>query len=414
MVSRLNGQLLTRRVGVALAANLAVSPAALAAAACPSGGVVPSAARYAMPGFLEKQAKAAKDLSGLACRAGAGGISTCLVANDDSSFVQAARLDGLRLVPYGPARPGGIGPGVIPLITGDGPAVRAAGIEPGRLPDGTASALGCTRGHDGFKNFDGEAVAFDGEYFYVAGSHGCSRNGAKLQPSSFLLARMRLNDAGQDSGLQMTYRLSDALQASPELAGHYAKPLRGEPPGLNIEGMAAVGAKLVFGLRAPLLRPDGSGAGPAEDGDAILLSLGAAELFNAEQGASAAMPGLARVALGRNAGVRDLVPLPDGRLLLLSGAARSDNDEAAPRPPFRIWIVEAGRDGTMAVRPPVRELACLAPATGSELPGNPEAILVLGPGPQPDTIRLLVVFDGPKDGNPLEYVVPLPSRGTPR
>ena len=44
------------------------------------------------------------------------------------------------------------------------------------------------------------------------------------------------------------------------------------------------------------------------------------------------------------------------------------------------------------------------------LPGKPEAILLLGPGPQPGAIRLLVVFDGPENGSPLEYVVPLPPR----
>lgn len=222
---------------------------------------------------------------------------------------------------------------------------------------------------------------------------------------------MRLNDAGEASGLQMSYRLSDALQARPELKGHYARPLNGEPPGLNIEGMAAVGVKLVFGLRAPLLRPgEASAAGLVEDGEAVLLSVTAADLFSAEPGPSIKEPGLARVALGRNAGIRDLTALPDGRLLLLSGSARSDVENVTPTPSFRVWTVDAGPGGVMSDRPQVSELACLSPRPSSQLPGKPEAILVLGTGPQRDTIRLLVVFDGPENGSPLEYVVPLPPR----
>jgi hypothetical protein len=66
----------------------------------------------------------------------------------------------------------------------------------------------CSAGNGKFKDLDGEAVAYANSYFYVAGSHGCSRNSFKFHPSAFLLVRLPVDETGHKAGEpQATYRI---------------------------------------------------------------------------------------------------------------------------------------------------------------------------------------------------------------
>ena len=90
-----------------------------------------------------------------------------------------------------------------------------------------------------FKEFDGEAVAYQAPYFYVAGSHGCGRNNGKFRLSSFMLARIKVPETGpildQHGSLvttgdgelvQTTYRLSEVLRSAPTVGPFFAKDLK--------------------------------------------------------------------------------------------------------------------------------------------------------------------------------------------
>src|SRR5690606_17034440 len=96
---------------------------------------------------------------------------------------------------------------------------------------------------------DGEGVAYDGDWFYVTGSHGCTRKDGGLRLSMFLLARLRPNDDGSAATVQTTSRLTEQLCATPLLQPSFGRAL--DTGGLNIEGIAAVSGRLLLGLRAP-------------------------------------------------------------------------------------------------------------------------------------------------------------------
>jgi len=149
--------------------------------------------------------------------------------------------------------------------------------------------------------------------------------------------------------------------------------------GLNIEGIAVDSKENVFlGLRAPSL-----------DGKAFIVRTKADELFadGHERAPSNATVDTLPVALGDDVGIRDLALLPDGRLLILAGAAYQ------PDIPYSIFVVD-------------RSGANLQELLAEQKPTRAEAMTVLGATPQ--EIRLLLLFNGKLDGEPQEVRVPLP------
>jgi len=97
-----------------------------------------------------------------------------------------------------------------------------------------------------------------------------------------------------------------------------------EPNGLNLEGLAVVGGVLYAGLRAPSL-----------DGSAYIVSTDVEPLFTP---GTPLEPRVIPLALGRDTGIRDLAPLPDGRILVLAGPARRTNRTLIS--PCSRWISE--------------------------------------------------------------------------
>jgi hypothetical protein len=100
----------------------------------------------------------ARDISGNACRPAPDGSAPllCLVVNDGDRFAQFATVQDGRLVVNA----------TVALI-GDKPSPSTLGAKP--------QALACSEGEASFTDLDGEAVAYATPYFYVIGSHGCSR-----------------------------------------------------------------------------------------------------------------------------------------------------------------------------------------------------------------------------------------------
>ena len=219
--------------------------ASLAGGAQATEPVIPLVKMNVDGSFLGEEGKPpAIDISGMGCVPLQGDIRNCLVINDENKAAQFAVIRNNGIAIGGP----------IPLI-GDTPDPRTFGSAPNET---------CKRVDD-FDNLDGEGVAYAAPFFYVVGSHGCGRSKGKFRLSSFILARVRVDAQGRpvdasgrllgekefSSAVETTYRVTDWLKASAEVAGFFAKDLETED-GLNIEGVAVDGDQIWFGLRAPV------------------------------------------------------------------------------------------------------------------------------------------------------------------
>jgi Protein of unknown function (DUF3616) len=176
--------------------------------------------------FRNDDGDVATDISGIACASLIEGKRTCLLINDEDRSAQFATLAASSLTA----------------------TIRVPLIEKAteKTAYGTApSSADCSGGAAGFKDLDGEAVAYAEPFFYVVGSHGCSRKKAKFHKSSFLLLRVEVDRTGVVAQPpQATFRLSQVL-SSGELESYFGKDLDADTAGLNVEGLAVIGAKTV-------------------------------------------------------------------------------------------------------------------------------------------------------------------------
>jgi len=363
---------LAKALGIALAAVLSVP--------CLAQPLAPAAHLTVRGTFAENAAKTARDLSGIACLApGADGARECLVINDESRAAQRATLAGTTLTA--------------------GPMVQLIGnnLPVGAL--GTRPEIICAGGPGNFGEFDGEGVTFapgpaaTGGTYYVVGSHGCSRRNDRARLSSFLLARIPVGHDGELGATELTWRLSGALRSSHDLAPAFGSSLN-QANGLNIEGIAAVGPDLLFGMRAPVVPVPGAQV-PAEAGLTFIARVSASALF-APGSSGEAIAHVRRIQLGANAGIRDMATLPDGRLLVLSGPAQEQTDV-----PFALWVFDLGQNSDDR---PTRSAVLQDVLDGGER-AKAEATAVL------DVVggeaRILILFDGIENGGPREYRVRL-------
>jgi hypothetical protein len=325
----------------------------------------------------------AVDISGMACLP-QGAPRKCLLINDENKNAQFATIDNDRLV---------VGD-VVPLI-GSTADPRTLGSPPDETCEKT----------DDFKDLDGEGVAYAAPYFYVVGSHGCGRSKGKFRLSSFILARVRVDQQGQpvDSAgrplarenlaqaIETTYRVSDLLTRAGKAAEFFGKDLE-SADGLNIEGVAVQGDTIWFGLRGPVRK----------NKTAYLVSGDVGDLFKAGNKRSKARPEVVPIELD-GLGIRDLAPLPDKRLLVVAGAAHG------PEVPFRLFVVDPAK-GTVT---PIGPLAAVTQQVGGETKtGKAEGVTVLDL--TGDKAQLVVLFDGLPNGAPHLANIFIPGRNKPR
>lgn len=343
----------------ALAAIFAAILAAVAPTHAETPVLAPAGAPYTVAAPLEgKHGDTAADISGIACLPPeSGGPRTCLTIDDESRKAQFVTIRGRAIEP--------------------GATLKLVGKKPSNSTLGRPPEATCPNGVVKSKDLDGEAVAYAAPFFYVSGSHGCARKKGTFQLSSFVLARVEVQGR-EVVAVETTYRLSDALRRDPKLLFANDLMLRN---GLNLEGLAVVGDRLYAGLRAPSLQ-----------GNAFLVSVSATSLFTPGSGPleATAQDGIIALHLGENTGVRDLAPLPDGRLLVLAGPAQEQADV-----PYALFVAEPRNGGAL------RKLGNLAPLRGAEAAGKAEAVAVL------DSDRILVFFDGLPNGGPREYRIKL-------
>ncbi len=159
--------------------------------------------------------------------------------------------------------------------------------------------------------------------------------------------------------------------------------------GVNIEGVAVRADKLYFGFR-----------GPASGGKALVLAVETDALF----GKSEARPAVVSMDVGAGRGVRDLLAVDDG-LLVLSGP---DDDAANENVGWTIGHLSLNGDGAGAR---FRTLAALdlsdVRLRRCDKEIKPEALTLL-PGEAGQPYRLLVFSDGMCDGGALMFHAPRP------
>ncbi|MGE3246948.1 MAG: DUF3616 domain-containing protein [Beijerinckiaceae bacterium] len=296
--------------------------------------------------------KQRKNLSGLACAPMQQGMQRCLIVQDE----------GFR------AAWGEMTPGRLKLTASF------------NLPDYAPLS--------GSGEMDAEAAAWSQEKFYVLGSHSTKDKRCASNASSEVLLRFAFGPG--KPRLERSRSLLELLAQIPELKssihGCLGSPearkkkwQKAKAHGLNIEGMAIAGSDAVFGLR-----------GPVVNRRAALVRVGLDSLF----GNASAKPHISLLPLQPPGGVRDLATLDStgAQILILSGA----EDDATGRAAIHLWDGKASTAAKLCDLPD--------PPKGSKK--KPEALFVTARDGK--IIRLLVISDGIRDGEPEEYEFALP------
>jgi hypothetical protein len=314
--------------------------------------------------LIGKDGDKSEDVSGMACTTTSGFPRLCLVIDDE---VQAAQIVILN--------EGG-------LIAGDTIALIDDKFE------GKALEL------------DGEAVAFADGFFYVVGSHGHPRDADhKLDPvrdkakiaanikAGSKVVRIKLDPATVDAEgklkadakpeITVSDKLRPKLQEWRSLEPHVDQRL--DENGLTIEGAAVKNERLYVGMRGPLL-----------NGDRDVAPVYSASLFSLFEGGHAD-PHVVDLRLGEaGRGIRDLVAIDKGFLVLAGPGTEAEGDYTV-----FFW------DGESAATESLGTLPKFTDDKGRQV--RPEGLLPLDSGK--DGLRLLVLFDRGKEGEPRPLTV---------
>ena len=301
--------------------------------------------------LVGKDGGKSKDVSGIACSTATGFPRSCLVIDDD---MQAAQFVTLQ----------------------DGEVIAGDTI---KLIDNTFEGEPL--------ELDGEGVAFANGFYYVIGSHGHPRDKKhKLDPkkhadeiktrisASSQVVRFPASDGTSAVAIERTNKLRTVLASSPVLAASMDKRL--EENGLTIEGIAIKSdGTLLAGLRGPVL----------DDERAVVLPIPVESLFSGPVGTAKPF----RLSLGKGRGVRDLASFEDAILILAGPMADGPGAYA-----IFSW------DGAS------ENVTLLAELTSFDAARKPEALLPLDKSAA--GLRVLILFDGDKEGAPTPVTVPLP------
>ena len=345
--------LATRASALALCCSQALAQTPLPATVPsikPTGGLWDSGDGFAFDLGKKKALKTRQSVSGIACNLDAQQNRLCLLAFDEGTQARYATLNNGKLVM-------------------DAGSVLFPGI-------------------DG--EIDAEAAATDGRYVYVTGSHSAKRSDCSSNPHSRHVIRMTIDPKtgrALTAGYADTGRLWQVMQAQTTLAPFVGegKCLGRAPEGINIEGMAVQAGRLYFGFR-----------GPVVNGTAFVLALDADALFgNADPKAT-----VWRLALGEHRGIRDMVAVSNG-FLILAGP----DDFATSKGVGWAFFWWDGKPGGAVLQPKPLGTLDLSQVKLRKCDETlkPESFTVLAETPK--SWRLLVLSDGMCDGGALEFNV---------
>ncbi|WP_084181758.1 DUF3616 domain-containing protein [Polaromonas glacialis] len=252
---------------------------------------------------------------------------------------------------------------------------------------------------------DAEGAASDGRNFYVTGSHSMSRTRCAPNPDSRHVIRFSIDPKtsramrdhnGKLSGYQASGRLWEILSSQEGFKQYLGKCLGTQPPekspelkgeqGINIEGLAVKDGLLYFGFR-----------GPAQEGAVPILSVKADALFSDLP----LKPATFRLAVGQGRGIRDLLAVKDG-FLVLTGP----DDDERKKQPSSMLLFWNGKDSTRRisnVKPLANlDLSKIVRSTCDKV-AKPEALALISESAR--EYKVLVLSDGMCDGGPLAFTV---------
>lgn len=303
-----------------------------------------------------------QNLSAIACVS----QSRCLVGADEGKKVQVAELSRQ---------------GKWLKVLAD---VELLDSKPQRLPsiDGAA----------GGKEIDIEAIAVEGDCYYITGSHGVSKEDGKIQENRYKIFRLKVDPAsglppaGVDSktglpvGLEVN-SLSDILKTDAVLRPYFQKPLQHN--GVNIEGLAAKHGQLFVGFRSPNL-----------GGKAYVMEIAADEIFADRKGRHYKLYSLS---LGEGYGIREILAARSCFLIIAGNSGSEPSDRFPKSENYRedrgylmfSWDGKGSKvHGIGLIEKP---------------PGKAEAMTVLSESEQ--QMEVLILFDGADKGSPSVYRV---------
>lgn len=229
------------------------------------------------------------------------------------------------------------------------------------------------------EEIDIEAIACEGPWCYVTGSHGLSKKQGQRQANRYKIFRLKVDrETGMPTGVEAA-SLWGVLRADAVLGEHFQKPL--QQKGVNIEGLAVRGGRLFVGFRGPNL-----------GGHAFVMEIGAEDVF-----ADKARPDytLHKLRLGEGLGIREIVAARSGFLIIAGNSSAEPSEkytEAEDYDPDREFSLFAwGGKG-----PEVHRIGTIP-----DTPGKAEAMTILDESETECTV--LILFDGPKGGRPSVY-----------
>ncbi len=229
---------------------------------------------------------------------------------------------------------------------------------------------------------DTEAIAAEGDCYYIIGSHGISKKQGEYQDNRYSIFRLRVDPATRMPARPISVdraSLADLLRADPVLGPHFGQPL--QQRGVNIEGLAVRDGRLFVGLRGPNL-----------EGNAFVVEVRADDVFKGGSIPSYTLHGLP---LGAGLGIREIVAAKSD-LLIIAGHSASEPSEkytqSADYDEDREFLLFSW-DGK---RPDVHKIGPIP-----DVRGKAEAMTILEEAE--DHVTVLMLFDGPRQGRPTAY-----------
>jgi hypothetical protein len=252
----------------------------------------------------------------------------------------------------------------------------------------------------GHGELDAEGAARDGNVVYVTGSHSPKRGNCQSNPDSRHVFRFKVDGASSRAALDGAGRPVDLEDDQGRLwtlltTNQVLRPFAGDGKCLgkpdhavNIEGIAANGGMLYFGFREP-----------AKDKHAYILPVPADSLFAGPAPDSRPF----RVEVGKGRGIRDLLAVPEGVLLLIG----PDDDSEDTGWSVALWNSSGANDISPRLLADLKlsvPMPCKPPNPGERTEVKPEALTLIENGP--DFWRLLILSDGMCDGGATRYRIP--------
>jgi len=229
---------------------------------------------------------------------------------------------------------------------------------------------------------DIEAIAAEGDTYYIIGSHGISKKEGELQGNRYGIFRLKVDPAtGRPTRPLSVERasLAEVLRSDPVLGEHFGKPL--QQRGVNIEGLAVRDGRLFVGLR-----------GPSLEGSAFVLEVRAEDVFDGKP-----LPPytLHKLQMGPGLGIREIVAAQSDFLIIAGNSAAEPSEKYTQSVEYdedrEFLLIEWDGAGS--------EVHKIGPIP--DVNGKAEAMMILEE--TQDHVTVLMLFDGPRQGRPTIY-----------